>query len=146
MAAIPTLRTVTLNTRFHHTTAPPVRSFPVICPNSTSLLHHTVVPLWTVEFKPSHAPAFTTIKATRPAPLITILITTTLPTHLSQTQRRAITPSRLPVPPAGMSIGIRTLLCLSREHRGLYLLISDSHRLQLSGTTHTTTTAASRDK
>lgn len=145
METLLALKTATLNTRFHPTTAHHVRSFPVICQSNISL--HSRPQLATMDLKASHALAFTIIPGTSPVPVFTKpIIMKKWSTHLIKTWLRAITPSRLPLLPADMSIGIKTPLCLTREHRGLWFLKSDSPPPRLNGTIHTTAPVVSHNK
>lgn len=146
MEAMLALRMGTPNTRLRLTTAPRVRSCPVNYPNSISLHSRALAQLAAMDLKRSHTVAFTTIPGTCPAPLFTRHITMKWSTHLIRTCHGAITPSRLPVLPTDITIGIKTLLCPTRGHRGLYLLISDSPPPQLNGTTHITAPVVSHGK
>lgn len=147
METILALRIATLNTRLHLTTAHRVRRCPVIRPNSIRLHSRTLAQLAVMDLKPTHELAFTIIPGTSPAPVFTEPITMKKwSTHLIWTCHRAITPSRLPVIPTDMSIGIKMLLCPTREPSGLYLLISESPPPQLNGTVHSTTPVVSHNK
>ena len=142
-----TLRIATLNTRFHLTTAHRVRSCPLIHPNSISLHSCTLAPGAAVALKASRALAFTITPGNSPAPGFLKPITLKKqPTDLNWTWHGAITPSGLPVLPTDMSITIKTLLCSTREHRGLYLLISDSPPPRLSGSIRSTAPMAFQNK
>lgn len=141
------LRTATLSTPSHLTPAPRVRNCLAICPNSTSLHSLTRAQLAAMGLKSSHALVFTTIPGTSPARVFTKPITTRKwSTQLMWTWPGAITPSRLPVLPADMTIGTKRQLFPCRERRGLYLLISDSPPRQHNGSIHTTAPLASHDK
>lgn len=141
------LRIATLNTRLHLTTARRVRTCSVICPNNISLHSRTPAQLAAMDLKPPHALAFTIIPGTSPAPVfLKPIIMKRWSIPLIWTWHGAITPSKLPVLPTDMSIGIKMPLCPTTEHRGLYLQIQDSPPPQLSGTIHTTAPVVSHNK
>ncbi|KAG7218462.1 hypothetical protein INR49_009339 [Caranx melampygus] len=76
--------------------------------------------------RPSHAAASTTPPDTSPVPLL--IKPTSMPCTADQMwrQRRATTRRRLRVRPPGTSTATKTLRFLTTEHRGRYLLMSDS--------------------
>lgn len=135
----------TLKTRLHLTTARRGGSGPAIWPNSISLHNCILVPSAAMDLKPSHAPAFTIVPGTSPAPVFQKPITTRKwSTKMIWTWHGAITPSRLLVLPADMSITITRPPCPTREHRDHYLLRSDSPPPRLNGTIHTTAPKANK--
>lgn len=129
------LRTATLNTRIHLTTAHRVRS----CP--TSLHSHTPALLAATDLQPSRVMAFTIIPGTSPAPISIGAITMktwSIP-HI-WTWHGVIMPSKFRVLRIDMSIP----LCPITEDRDLYLQIPGCPPPQPIMTLHTIGPAVSR--
>lgn len=131
------LRTATLNTRIHLTTAHPVRSCPI------SLHSHTPALLAAMDLQPSRAMAFTIIPATSPV-LISIEAITMKKWCIPHiwTWHRVIMPSKFRVLSIDMSIPLYPIT----EDRDLYLQIPGCPPPQPIMTLHTIGPAVSRRK